>query len=401
MSKKNNIHIKDLHGLAKVGQDAVVHASHVIEDFQRRIIHPPLLPSTPIQGFVSAISAAVHKTLRFTARRVGSTLQDALNLLDQEQPTGIRFGNKRAMLAIANGVFGDYLLRNNNPLAQPMQVKFQETPLTPANVATALHDHAASGKIVLLVHGLCMDDAGWTRNDHNHGTALADAFGMTPLFLHYNTGLHISENGASLSDALESLLVAWPVPVQELVIVAHSMGGLVSRSAVALGQQDSKTWVHKLKKIIFLGTPHHGTSLEKVGNYVHALLDALPYTKPLAKLGGLRSAGISDLRFGNLVAQDWNGQDRFAAHKDARQPLPLPPQVSCFAIAATLGQDEADLKTQLAGDGLVPLDSALGRHKHPKHQLTFADTHTLHSVGHMDLLSDQNALAVMQNWLQH
>jgi pimeloyl-ACP methyl ester carboxylesterase len=297
-------------------------------------------------------------------------------------------------------VLGDYLSRKKNPLAQPMQVIFQGEPLAISAAGEWPASAAPTGKILLLVHGLCMDESGWSRDAHNHGEALAEALQMTPIYLRYNTGLHVSENGAGLSELLEELLAAWPVAVEELVLVAHSMGGLVSRSAVHLAQTENKAWVNKLHKMVFLGTPHHGTSLEKVGNHVHALLDSLPYTKPLAKIGGLRSAGITDLRFGNLLEQDWAPHGRFERHTDARQPLPLSPEIRSYAIAATLGADENDLKSTLAGDGLVPLDSALGQHGNPAQQLAFAGTQTLYKTGHLELLGSQTAFAVMKEWLK-
>jgi len=399
MAKKHHVLISDLQGITKIGADAVVHASHVIEAFQRQIVHPSFLPTTPIQRLVSGISAGVHKTLRFTAKGVGKSAQHALNLLDQERSTGIRFEKKRAMLAVINGVVGDYLSRNNNPLAQPMQINYRGEPINNVSGIALPENAPVNGKILLLIHGLCMDDLCWTRGNHNHGEALAEALQMTPLYLRYNTGLHVSDNGATLSSLVEALLDAWPVPVEELVIVGHSMGGLVVRSAVQQAGHHNKSWVSKLGKIVFLGTPHQGTTLEKVGNYVHALLHNLPYTKPLAKLGGLRSAGITDLRFGNLVKEDWEKHDRFAKHSDVRQPINLPEKIRCYAIAATLGENENDLKSCVAGDGLVPLESALGKHENPAQQLVFAGNHTLYKTGHMDLLSSQSAYKVLKDWL--
>ena len=54
--------------------------------------------------------------------------------------------------------------------------------------------------------------------------------GVTPVYLRYNPGRHISENGRDLAHRLQALVDAWPVPVEAISILAHSMGGLVSRS---------------------------------------------------------------------------------------------------------------------------------------------------------------------------
>jgi triacylglycerol esterase/lipase EstA (alpha/beta hydrolase family) len=140
-----------------------------------------------------------------------------------------------------------------------------------------------------------MNDVLWTRKEHNHGIALAKELGKTPIYLHYNTGRHISSNRQNFNKLLEQLVLEWPVPVEELVIIGHSMGGLVTRSALHYGQQQNKTWPNHLKKIIFLGTPHHGASLERTGNYLDVILQSSYYTKPFAQLGKIRSAGITAL----------------------------------------------------------------------------------------------------------
>jgi len=76
-----------------------------------------------------------------------------------------------------------------------------------------------------MVHGLCLNDRHWRRDEHDHGAALADDLGLTPLYLRYNTGLHIGDNGRDFAKMLETLLRNWPRPVEELVILGHSMGG--------------------------------------------------------------------------------------------------------------------------------------------------------------------------------
>ena len=93
------------------------------------------------------------------------------------------------------------------------------------------------------------------------------------------------------------------------------------------------------------------------------LLAQTPYTAPFARLGKIRSAGITDLRHGSLLDEDWHGRDRFARGEDPRRRRCRCPQgVRCYAIAATTGKQAGDLGASLLGDGLVPLASALGRH---------------------------------------
>ncbi len=227
---------------------------------------------------------------------------------------------------------GDHLVASNNPFAIPMTLRYRGEALNSQDLP---HDtRIATGKVLLLIHGLCMTDHQWrTQHDEqvvDHGEALASALGYTPIHLRYNSGLHVSTNGRELADLLEELIAEWPTPIEELAVVAHSMGGLVIRSAVHLAKEDNLRWPNHLKKIVFLGTPHHGAPLEKAGNWVDTILAATPYTAPFAKLGQVRSAGITDLRFGHVVDEDWQGHDRFARTPDDRRVLPLPEGVACY-----------------------------------------------------------------------
>lgn len=130
---------------------------------------------------------------------------------------------------------------------------------------------------------------------------------------------------AGIVDLLEALLHAWPVPLSELVIIGHSMGGLVARSACHFGAVAHHDWLRRLDKLVFLGTSHHGAPLERGGNSVDMLLGISRYTAPFARLGKVRSAGITDPRHGNLVDRDWRGRDRIARSGDVRRAVPVPP----------------------------------------------------------------------------
>ena len=122
---------------------------------------------------------------------------------------------------------------------------------------------------------------------------------------------------------------------------------------------------------------------------------------PFARLGKLRSAGITDLRHGNLVDEDWVGRDRFARGADRRQAVPLPEDLRCFTAAATVGAQSGDMQDRLLGDGLVPLDSALGRHADATRTLAFADDRQWigHGINHLELLGSPEVFAQLRRWL--
>ena len=162
------------------------------------------------------------------------------------------------------------------------------------------------------------------RQNHDHGAALARDLGYTPVYLSYNSGLHISINGRAFAEALEALVAAWPVEIEDFVVIGHSMGGLVARSACRIRRRGGACVARKLNKLVFLGTPHHGAPLERIGNWVDVILGKTPYAAAFGRLGKIRSAGVTDLRYGNLMDEDWQGRDRFAREPDTRRSVPLP-----------------------------------------------------------------------------
>jgi hypothetical protein len=178
------------------------------------------------------------------------------------------------------------------------------------------------------------------------------------------------------------------------------MGGLLARSALHSAQRSGQAWPGRLDDLVFLGTPHQGAPLERAGHGVDILIGAAPYAAPFARLGKLRSAGITDLRHGILVDADWAGRDRFARGEHP-QPVPLPTTVRCHAAAASLGQHEGTLKSRLLGDGLVRLRSALGRHRNPARALAFTEGRQWigHGMGHLDLLDHPAVYARLRQWL--
>jgi pimeloyl-ACP methyl ester carboxylesterase len=241
-----------------------------------------------------------------------------------------------------------------------------------------------------------MNDLEWAWNGSDFGTAMARDLGYTPVYLHYNSGLHTSTNGRTFATLLETLLRQWPTPLIQFAIIAHSMGGLVSRSAYHYGISAGQTWPQHLHKLIFLGTPHHG-ALERGGNWLNVCLGLTAYTAPFARLGKLRSAGITDLRYGNLLDEDWQGIDRFEHTQDQKHAVPLPKGVSCYAIAADMGSKSS----KLLGDGMVTVNSALGDHEDPRLKLSFARVRQwiAYGINHWDLLNQSAVYKQIRRWM--
>lgn len=394
----------DLRGAARLATDATVGLADLVEALHERIARLPGVPAPAEAGRTTGITGLVYRSIRGVTRVVGGSIDALLGLLAPTLAAGAKepLPQREALVAALNGVLGDHLAATANPLATPMTLRREgrALPLTGA-AALAAQVPDAGGTVLVLIHGLCMNDLQWTRQGHNHGQALAGALGFTPVFAHYNSGLHVSTNGLALAQQLQALVQHWPRPVQRLVLLGHSMGGLLARSALHQATAAGHGWPTLLSDMVFLGTPHHGAPLERAGHGVDLLLSATPYAAPFARLGKVRSAGITDLRHGNLLEADWAGRDRFAHHGDHRQPVPLPARVRCFAVATTLGESKTGLKGRLLGDGLVPLASALGQHREPARCLAFdpARQWVGHGIGHLDLLSHPDVAARLVGWL--
>ncbi|WP_280155133.1 alpha/beta fold hydrolase [Piscinibacter sp. XHJ-5] len=349
-------------------------------------------------GRARGISGLVYKSIRGVTRLVGGSLDALLGMLSPGLDADDTSPQRDAVVAALNGVLGDYLAATANPLATQMAFRRDGRPLVLETSALTASVPDAGGRLLVLLHGLCMDDLQWRREGHDHGAALARDLGYTPVYLHYNSGLHISFNGRALAQRLEQLVDQWPVPLERLAIVGHSMGGLLARSALHQATQAGHRWPSRLDDLVFLGTPHHGAPLERAGHWVDVVLEATPYAAPLARLGKVRSAGITDLRHGSLLDEDWMGRDRYARPRH----LPLPTTARCHAAAAVMGRQSGDLKSRLMGDGFVPLDSALGRHTDPSRSLAFAESRQWVGLGmsHLELLNRSEVYAQLRQWLR-
>lgn len=388
---KAPLRLADLRGLSRLGIDAVVGITDLVESMHHTIGARARIVGQAPAGRTSGITGLVYRSVRGTTRLVGRGLDGVLSAVGSEAAASTP--EREAFIAALNGIFGDHLVDSGNPLAIPMSLRIGGRPY-----ASALA--APTGRLLVLAHGLAMNDVQWTRRGHDHGQALARDAGWTPLYLHYNSGLHVSQNGRELSAWLNRVVASWPVPVDELAIVGHSMGGLVARSACAVGAQEP--WRRALTRLVCLGTPHHGAPLERGGRLVDALLGVSPYVAPFARLGKARSAGITDLRFGNLLDADWQHRDRHAQTRDDRVPVPLPDDVACHLVAATTARSTSGrLHGAVIGDGLVPLASALGEHADPARRLVVPPDRRLvvTTTNHWGLLNHAGVYAALRRWL--
>jgi pimeloyl-ACP methyl ester carboxylesterase len=397
---KTLVTASDLRGLSKLGFSAALGVTDLVEQMHATVARRPLPFGAAISGPADGVAGAVFKSVRGGMRIAGAGVDILLKAFETADRGESSRGRDIALAAL-NGVIGDRLVATGNPLALAMRLRSQgrTLDLDRAALVTALPN--ASGRIVVLVHGLCLSDLQWRRKEHDHGAAVADDLGYTPLHLFYNSGLHISENGRAFADLLQSLIREWPAPVEDLVIVGHSMGGLVARSACVYGERAGHAWRRMLRKLVFLGAPHHGAPLERIGAWVDHSVVSIPYTAPFSRLGRTRSAGVTDLRHGSILDEDWQGRDRFARDGVPPSAAPLPSGVACYALAGTMAKSPGGVADRMIGDTLVPVMSALGEHRDPRRSLAIpaARRKIVGGVSHLDLLSSVEVYATIRAWL--
>jgi pimeloyl-ACP methyl ester carboxylesterase len=305
-----NSAVNSLRGTSQLAISAVQGITEIVEHMHGAIVslapvvaRKPAKPRTTrgitrlvyrsVRGITGLVGWGINRSLDVAQLPVVSkALTPAIKQLSAKLKLKSAEPYRETVRAAANGVLGDTLAATDNSLAIPMQFRQHGQALIPSK---------SNGKLLILVHGLCMNDLQWLRGGHDHGAMLAEQLGFEAIYLHYNTGRHIHENGKDFATLLEKTCSNWPVPVTELVIVGHSMGGLVTRSACHHGLQAKHAWVAQFSKLITLGTPHSGSPLERAGRGVDFVLGISPYSAPLARLGLIRSAGIQDLNDGSVT----------------------------------------------------------------------------------------------------
>jgi pimeloyl-ACP methyl ester carboxylesterase len=307
------------------------------------------------------------------------------------------------VLGAINGLIGDELERQGSELQQPMSVRVAGHPvrMRAGDVAAAFPEPKPHQ--VVFLHGLMETELAWwlgaRRTGQTYGSMLAGDLGATPVYIRYNSGRHVSENGRSLAELLEELLEAWPLPVEEIALIGHSMGGLVARSACHQAGELGHRWVDRVRHVVSLGSPHMGAPLAQGVHYASAALGAIAETRPLGNVLRRRSGGIRDLRQGSLVDEDWRDCDPDALRAVACREIPLLDGATHCFVAATVTRNAKHPVGRLIGDCLVLEPSASGRSR--TRRLPFQAEHGMRIGGthHLALLNHPAVYARLREWL--
>jgi pimeloyl-ACP methyl ester carboxylesterase len=371
-------------------------------------------PSIPVRvmhdGITKGVYAAVEngsKVASYAAGQVAGVVASRRSKSDEYIRLADR-PNTALVVGAVNGAWGDHFTRWRNPLALDMTIRAGGRDVAPVRADLEAAFDAPSGDLVVFLHGLCETDLAWWRHAERHygdpasthGTRLASLTGATPVYLRYNSGLHISENGEQLAVLLAALVAEWPTEVTRLTLVGHSMGGLVIRSACCFDPAEPPAWRDLVRRIVYLGSPHLGAPLEVAASAAGVALRKLPETRPLANALASRSVGIKDLRYGDIRLSDWADiRDPDAWRQAPTDCAPLLESAEHFYVGATLTREPDHIVARMIGDALVTFPSASG--DSPRRQLAFEVDRGRHLGGlnHFDLLNHPRVWALLEKWL--
>jgi pimeloyl-ACP methyl ester carboxylesterase len=365
-------------GLRKLVHDAIDVTTDMVEDANESVaakvmnvlerVEPLAEPARVVNTIRRLSAIGVYESIHgvnFIVSRLTELGLDALPSEPDPGPTIVPMRSdctgdppwlEDATIGALNGAIGDYLHAKGNALDLGMQFRLGDAYVDPKEITAT--------KVALFVHGVSTTEWSWCLSaaayhgdaGANFGTLLERDLGYTPVFLRYNTGRHVSHNGRQLAELLDAL------PCEELVLIGHSMGGLVTRSACHYGRQEKRRWLSALTHMVSLGAPHLGAPLEKAGNVIASVLGLfdVPGTQIPARVINARSAGIKDMRFGYLLDTDWEGRDPDALLENNRQDLPLLPDVTYAFVSTTITKDADHPLGWLLGDLIVRTQSASG-----------------------------------------
>lgn len=356
-------------------------AARVTGEVHHTVKDQPKLLTQDHQADIS-LAPRPYQVLHFFLIRAANYLHEVSNTLNHYYPIEKAINAKQIQAqGILNGVMGDKLHDWDHPSAIAMQfIDIEREPTT----LFEQQERAING-IAIFLHGLCLNENEWQNEQTQLFVQALKAKGIEPVWLRYNSGLGISENGERLAHLIEA---QWDADSEKTItFIGHSMGGLVARSAIYYAQHHAdQAWLRSVTHSVYVASPHEGAKLEKLGHFVNSILGYSPYTKPLMSLGNIRSRGIRSLRYSNIEE-----------HEEDQPFLPSNPfnhEIQHLMIGARLPNP---FFQWLLGDGLVTDSSAMAVSHFPidHEQVTRL---FVNDVGHMGILFDERLYRSLAVW---
>ncbi len=359
------------------------------------------LPRTAYHGF----TAGVYRSVRMTGSALGTAV--GLGAAAVGSRKGLRplwrLSPGSGIQAVVNALWGDELEHRRSPLRIELSLRGAHgEPIGTDPVAFGEAFPDPTPRLVVLLHGLGRTERCWLEQTAKGGTPVGfsemlTAGAFTPLLVRYNTGRHVSDNGDALAALLEEVMQSWPMPVEDVSLVGHSMGGLVARSAIHAGRAAGHRWASTARHVVTLGSPHLGAPLEKGVNLISWGMGFAPESIPLGRFLDQRSAGIKDLRFGAIREDDWEGADPDALLDDGVDDVPLPEGVRQHFVAGIITAEPTHPIGVLVGDLIIRVGSGTGRGR--RRRIDAADVRVFAGRGHVDLLHDPVVHDQVREWL--
>lgn len=350
----------------------------------------------PVKVVHDAITDGVYRLVGGTAVAAGALAERVVDVPGAPVPSRTVYGS--GFLAALQGLIGDSLEDERPILAGPMTFRINGEPVAPGWVGDVVPNPRS--RIVVFLHGLVETEHAWRLGGRpSYADRLEGELDCTTLLVRYNSGLHISENARLLNGMLQRLVDNWPVRVEQIAFVGHSMGGLIARGACFDADRADLPWVRRVRHIVCLGSPHLGAPLEQLVHYASAALVRVPETRPFGRLLRRRSAGIRDLRQGSLVDEDWQGLDTDALHRRVIREVPPLDCADHYFVTATVTRSPRHPLGRIIGDGLVVPASGSGRNR--ARRIGFDDANGLHISGahHFTLLNHDAVYEALVHWL--
>jgi len=308
-----------------------------------------------------------------------------------------------------NGLVGDKLREKDSPLALTMGFYHKNKRVALTNNQLKHLQPKVTSKVVILIHGLSSHEQMWAfpdslkpdaaPEDVSYGSLLAKDLDYTPLYVRYNSGLHISENGRNLASLIQDLVDVYPIDIEEIVLIGHSLGGLLIRSACYYGEKQNHEWQNKVSKAFYLGTPHLGTSWEDATDGLYQWLSqhSHPFARKVSNIYAGRSSAIQDLRHARLIDEDW--QNNVATST----PIPWLKGAEHYFIVGTMHSNADHPINGLIGDMLVPATSATAvcpiRKDMPKPPNVEKNCAIVSGLNHVKLAYSEEVYKCIHQWV--
>jgi len=327
--------------------------------------------ASPVYASIRLIGSGVGRTVGFVATTEAGSKH--LRPLWKSRLGG-------GVQSFVNGLWGDEFERQQSQLSIEMSIRSEDGYPIGADARSLVEVFPeATPRLVVLLHGLGDTEDIW-RPKEGKG-ALAETLidhSFNPLLVRYNSGRSLADNGKDLSRLLEEVVGNWPIAVDDISLIGHSMGGLVARSCLLAAHHAGHRWRDRAGHIVTVGTPHLGAPIEKSVNWMSRGLAYATVSRPIGEFVNQRSAGIKDLRMGLKEDTD--------------------PAVEHHFVAGTVTSKPDRLLGRLVGDLVVPVRSATGASR--KTPGSPGEVRVLGGRNHRDLIHDPSVHEEILIWLE-